>query len=169
MDESDLIEMEAEKDVEGLIKALDEREKLYVQLGAVHALRRIKDKRAVEPLIKTLKAYDGDVRYGVAWALGDIGDARAVKSLVEALEKDESIMVRARAARALGKIGKPAVEPLIKALKEKNIVRDCIAEALGEIGDAKAVEPLTQALKDENTSVQFSATEALEKIKWKNN
>ncbi|MBU2598836.1 MAG: HEAT repeat domain-containing protein [Actinobacteria bacterium] len=50
---------------------------------------------------------------------------------------------------ALGEIGEPAVEPLILALKNKNIfVRRRAAEALEKIEDKRAVEALTQALYD---------------------
>ncbi|MFQ6054633.1 MAG: HEAT repeat domain-containing protein [Methanosarcinales archaeon] len=54
--------------------------------------------------------------------------------------------VRGSAAIALGEIGEPAVEPLIKALGDR--VREKAAIALGEIGDARAVEPLIKALRD---------------------
>ena len=64
------------------------------------------------------------------------------------------------------KIGEPAVEPLIEALKDKDQdVRWEAALALGNIGDERAVEPLIEALKDEDEDVREAAGEALEKIK----
>jgi len=55
-------------------------------------------------------------------------------------------MVQTKAAEALGKIGEPAVKPLIEALKHER-TQFYAAEALGKIGDARAVKPLLQALK----------------------
>jgi HEAT repeat protein len=66
------------------------------------------------------------------------------------------------AADALGKIGEPAVEPLIEALKDKDpTVRKRVAEALMKIGDARAVMPLNAALKDEDAGVRTRAAIAL--------
>ena len=55
-----------------------------------------------------------------------------------------------------------AVEPLIYALKDKNIlVRRNAVWALGKIGDIRAVNPLLNALRDKEWSVRVSAAEAL--------
>jgi len=57
------------------------------------------------------------------------------------------------------------VEALIQALKDTTwSVRENAAEALGEIGDARAVEALIQALKDQSGSVRANAAWALGKI-----
>jgi len=58
-----------------------------------------------------------------------------------------------------------AVEPLIKALKDKYYgVRREAANALVNIGDARAVEPLIKALKDKDKDVRERAARALVKI-----
>lgn len=50
---------------------------------------------------------------------------------------------------SLARFGEPAVEPLIKGLKERDAgVRCGCAEALGKIGDRRAVEPLIKKLND---------------------
>jgi HEAT repeat protein len=68
---------------------------------------------------------------------------------------------------ALARIGEPAVEPLIDALKDENSeVRESATEALARIGKP-AVEPLTEALKDENSEVHRLAAKSLDKIKAK--
>jgi len=65
----------------------------------------------------------------------------------------------------LTRLGEPAVEPLIQALKDESWeVRWGAARALGEIGDARAVEPLIQALKDKYWNVNKKAEKALGKI-----
>ena len=56
--------------------------------------------------------------------------------------------------------------PLIAALEDGDIlVRQYAAEALGEIGDARAVAPLIAALEnDDYRKVRYEAAEALGKI-----
>lgn len=66
----------------------------------------------------------------------------------------------------LTSIGKPAVKPLIAALKDNNpLVRRHAAEALGEIKDPRAVEPLIAALKDTDSLIRRHAVKALGKIR----
>lgn len=72
----------------------------------------------------------------------------------------------AEAWKTLGKIGKPAIGPLIAALKdEEGNIRNGAARALGEIGDPEAVEELIQTLKDSNDLVRISSAKALGDIK----
>jgi HEAT repeat protein len=139
-------------------------------------IKKMKAERDVEGLIKALKVGDWTVRDNAAKALGEIGDARAVQPLMETLNSWEdlkfvpfsnigSLAVEASAAEALGKIGKPAVEPLIEVLKvAKKHIRKGAALALGKIGDERAVEPLIEALRDEELGVRMDAAEALGKI-----
>jgi HEAT repeat protein len=62
----------------------------------------------------------------------------------------------------LVKIGPPAVEPLIAALKDENMeARRYAAEALGRIGDARAIDPLIAALEYDDGFNPSSATLAL--------
>ncbi len=59
-----------------------------------------------------------------------------------------------------------AVEPLIRALKDKYWHTRCEAAAsLGKMGDSRAVKPLLKALKDSSEHVQYVALEALGKLK----
>ena len=147
------------------IAALKDKDE-YVRKAAAYALGKIKDPRAVEPLIAALKDHNSDVREAAAYALGKIKDPRAVEPLIAAL-KDEDSDVRKAAAEALGEIKDPrAVEPLIAALKdESSSVRRAAAEALGKIGDPRAVEPLIAALKDKDSDVRYAAAKALGEIK----
>ena len=130
----------------------------------VWALGELGDARAVESLILLLKS--GITQRDAAEALGKIGDARAVEPLIEAMEDADTWYDGEKAAEALGKIGEPAVDSLIRALQhEKAFVRMQAAEALGKIGDVRAVEPLTQALEDEYWGVKNAAEQALENIR----
>lgn len=65
----------------------------------------------------------------------------------------------------LVKIGKPAIDPLIEALKDNNSsVRENAARTLGKIKDPMAVEPLSKALWDWNLEVRMTAAKALGSI-----
>mgnify|MGYP001578381448 CR=1 FL=1 len=78
-------------------------------------------KPAVEPLILVLKDRDTDVRVNAAGALGKIKDPRAIKPLIEALKDlnmDSNSLLKI--VSALSETGKPAVEPLIEVLKDKD-------------------------------------------------
>jgi HEAT repeat protein len=157
-------ELKAKIDVDGLIKALEYEKDRQVQCDAAKALGKIGNERAVEPLINALKNKEGNVRRESAEALGKIGDTRAVEPLVKALGYGsygpESIVVE-----SLVKMGKPAVEPLIQAMKDKNrYVRKGAAYVFFETGDARAVEPLVKALGDEYDDVCKVVGDALVKI-----
>ncbi|MFQ5976389.1 MAG: HEAT repeat domain-containing protein, partial [Candidatus Hydrothermarchaeales archaeon] len=129
-------------------------------------LEKIKDPRAVEPLIAALKDEDSDIRERVAEVLGKIKNPRAVEPLIAAL-KDENWYVREQAAWALGEIKNPrAVEPLIAVFKDEVLnVRGKAAWALGEIKDPRAVEPLIATIKAKGWEVRCRAAEALGEIK----
>jgi len=116
----------------------------------------------IKLLTRALKDTDSSVRSSAAVALGKIGDEQAVKPLIEAL-KDENSSVRRSVAIALGEIGDTrAVAPLIEALGDEEVQRDA-GVALGKIGEP-AVNPLIAALKDEDLHVQLNAALVLEKI-----
>jgi HEAT repeat protein len=60
------------------------------------------------------------------------------------------------------------IQPLKKVLKrESRELRAGVAEALGEIGDARAVDALIEALRDEDSDVRRSVAWALDVIGWK--
>jgi HEAT repeat protein len=59
-------------------------------------------------------------------------------------------------------MGKPAVGPLIEALRSRRLwVRWEAAKALGQIADPTAAEALVQALRDKKFAVRWLAAEAL--------
>jgi len=87
----------------------------------------------------------------------------AVPPLIESLKGNGKI--RWCAARALVKIGIPAVPALIEALKDQNEnVRFLAAWALGAIRNVSAVPALVEAMNEENLEVKFIAAEGLEDI-----
>jgi HEAT repeats len=134
------------------------------EISAEKALGEV-GKPAVDPLLAALKDKSEDVRKSSAVALGYIGDSRAMGPLVNRLrDTEESVLVRFVASRALGKLGKPAVKPLLKLLKNSKepYVRSQATQALGLTGAPEAVEILEKLLSDKDKDVVRQARHALE-------
>lgn len=192
---SALGEIGDERAVEPLIAALKDKE-FVPRSRAAKALGKIKAPNAVESLIAALKDKDEGVRSSAAEALGNIGDTSAIKSLIKTL-KEKNRYVRENSVKALKKmgwkpgndtekvyyliavedwdelvkIGKPAVDPLIKLLKCKGLYyqdyigKASVVKALGEIGDPRAVDPIIRASKDKDENIRKESEKALGKIK----
>ena len=136
--------------VEPLIEALkDENER--TRWLAAKILGHARDARAVEPLIRALTDDDDYVRDMAAEALGWIQDARAVEPLIRVMKKGYDIPDYA--TKALSHIGKPAVDPLIQAFKDRDPnVRYMVLEILTDMfgGDSnKARGPIVELLRNE--------------------
>ena len=126
----------------------------YVRYEAARALGSIKDTDSVFALTKALKDDDNwMVKGACAGALGNTGDNRVVSELKSLLNIDagyEASWARDRAAWALAKIGKGAVEALVSSLGASGeSTRRRASWALIEIGDP-AVPYLILTLKDVN-------------------
>ncbi|UCC67969.1 MAG: HEAT repeat domain-containing protein [Armatimonadota bacterium] len=149
---------------------------------------------ALGPLLDALRNDDWRTRAGAAMALGRMRDPRAVDPLIVALEDEsESVREEAARSLRLAfsmyrnlelwpwpprmpivpystayddpYAVKAAREAFAAALRDESfLVRECAAEALGEIGDRTVVEPLTDALYDESPLVRCAAAEALGSI-----
>ena len=79
---------------------------------------------------------------------------------------DPDVRVRNSAVKHLKAIGKPAEQPLIKALEDSDPnVRQLAATLLGDIGDVLAIKPLYKVLNEGNSNISKSAGLALGKIK----
>ncbi len=137
---------------------------------------RASEERIAE-LIAQLSSDDGRVRGRAVYELGKIGPAAApaVPALIAMLgdrlapiivpeEDTHGTQVSIVATNALVTIGEPAVEPLLRVLREKDPkrdVRDHAARALGKIGDPLALQPLLEALDHEKQPVRSAASSAL--------
>ena len=122
-----------------------------VRRCAATALGRLRDIRAVEPLLEHLRSDPSRwTREAAAVALGNIGDQRAVEPLVACLEQERDPEVCECIIETLGWIGDPlAIPALIHCLEHENwIVRWAAARALGTVGDARAIAPLRARLND---------------------
>lgn len=107
-----------------------------------------------------------EVRQAAVKALGDSKSPAAIPFLMEALrdsfwwfEREQSVRVLLNAIEGMGK---PAVEPLIEALRDREgTVRKLAAIMLGNLQDARAIEELGMTLYDLHHEVSQTAAEAL--------
>jgi len=82
----------------------------------------------------------------------------SVKALIAAFKNPIRMCVVVRLRRWARLATRGPVEPLSAALKDsRKSVREAAAEALGNIGDARAVEQLSAALKDSYRDVRYAA------------
>jgi len=119
---------------------------------------KVKDE--VEIQIDLLKDKDWFRRKDAAITLGEMGDERAISPLITAL-RDAEWNVREAAQDALAQIGPPAVEPLIKALREYQI-KTFVIQVLGKIKDERVLDPLMAQLRNEE--FKDVATKALVEV-----
>ncbi|MFH1552889.1 MAG: hypothetical protein ABID83_04545 [Candidatus Omnitrophota bacterium] len=141
--------------------------------NAIKALGEFGDKRAIEPLLKTLsdaeyenaeealkklgaskeQMVDGYIAalsggYGknnAVKALGELGDRRAIKPLMEAWSTCEAFEDVREALKKLGASKEQVVDKCIAALSswDNSTIRYAI-KALGELGDRRAIKPLLE-------------------------
>lgn len=156
MEYSQVRELVKSKDVDGLIAALNDKDK-HVRNYAADGLRELGDKRAVDSLITVLSDKNMDVRRAVAQALGELGDKKAVDSLIMVLNDTTDYLVikeplqvpsmpidaRIEAALALGKIGGEAAIEALKAVADTSkkqgyyrglSLNEAVEKALAELG-----------------------------------
>lgn len=158
-------EIQDERAIPHLIRLLTDDCPL-IRVSAAYGLGRNPSADAVEPLIAQLEGdFNGYVRKGVVWALGNCRDRRSLAPLVDALGTDISA-VRLWAASSLGQMAKvgydfviTAVPPLIEGLRQDEMpaVRSNCAWALGQLCRelpsnvvyAGAIDALIEALEEE--------------------
>ncbi len=153
-----------------------------VRVSAAYGLGRNLSPVAVEPLIQQLKQdWNGYVRKGIVWALGNSKDRRVLAPLIHALKTDISA-VRLWAASGLAQVTElgyteivAAIPPLIEALRldEVAAVRSNCAWAIGQLCRempanaiyAGAIDSLLYALEEDiDLGVQADAKAALLRV-----
>ncbi|MEO0376627.1 MAG: HEAT repeat domain-containing protein, partial [Cyanobacteria bacterium P01_A01_bin.17] len=152
-----------------------------VRVSAAYALGHNPSVDAVDPLIRQLELdWNGYVRKGVVWALGNCRDRKSLAPLIEALQTEISA-VRLWAASSLGQMAevdeesaRAAIAPLVEALAHDSMpaVRSNSAWSLGQLCQAiekrdfytQAVDALIEALKDGELGVQEDAKNSLLKL-----
>ena len=133
---ADSLTMASEKapEVEGAVEGEPE---------AVLEEEKVKDE--IEIQIDLLKDPDWSIRREACITLGEMGDERCVEPLVHAL-RDGDWQVREAAIEALGMVGSPAVEYLVKMLRDWDIRKPAI-RTLGKIRDERVLDPLVGQLR----------------------
>jgi HEAT repeat protein len=122
-----------------------------LQLGLAEALGKM-GKLALEPLIFALDAGRMD-RIPLMLALGQVPDARAGTALVRYLNNSYPHSEREAAARALGKVGEPALDAIFDTLLSPGVDPHAAGLALGEAGK-ESCQRLVDALKSKRYDAQ---------------
>ena len=135
------------------VKDPDKQLREYV----IAALGTLKVKQAVPVLGDVLKDKSLKRRYVAAWSLGEIGGSESIPALIGALNDDNN-EVRRYATRALIKLNKIAVLPLMEYLSGADGEGAAGAiRALGDIADKRALEVLLDSAKGELRAEAFLA------------
>ena len=174
-------ELQDERAVPHLIRLLSDTCPL-IRVSAAYALGRNPHTDAVEPLIHQYNTdFNGYVRKGVVWALGNCRDRRSLQTLLDALKNDISA-VRLWAASALAQMAAlsydtvvACIPALIEAMRRDAIaaVRSNCAWSLGQLCRelpsnvvyATAVDALLETfVEDEELGVREDARSSLLKL-----
>jgi HEAT repeat protein len=150
-----------------------------IRFGAVNVLGWMRPEISVEPLISTmLNDKDFRVRSQSAFWLGQYRDERTIEPFILALKDRQGYFSTShRAMHSLKSIGKPAVEPILRALQNLSLPAiaglddidnmlffHLLAWILGEIGDTRAIEVLLPYLAHPNSQVRKSVIRSLGNI-----
>ena len=115
-------------------------------------------------LVPFLNDPAADVRQCAALGLSIKPDESAIESLVRALS-DEDTLVSNLAVKALFRIGKAAVPPLIENVKSGSQSSRILAlRALVEIRDHRAIPIMMQVMNEDSALLQHWAKEGLERL-----
>ena len=149
-----------------LVDLLEGDDDYGIRADAAGALGYLNDIRAFEPLTRAF--YEDTnwlVRFSAAVSLGNLQDIRAKELLMEALDSEEVILQQAAIA-ALGEI--KAIDSVDKILtfaaSEDWLVRQRIAEALGNLDTEKSRSALRFLAKDMHPQVKEAAKISLERL-----
>jgi HEAT repeat protein len=151
----------------GLLVNLLESDPDYgIRADAAGALGYLGDIRAFEPLVRAFyEDTDWLVRFSAAVSLGNLKDKRAQQVLTEALDSEE-VVIQQAAIAALGEIeAVGAVDDILRfAPSEDWLVRQRLAEALGNLPTEKSISALKFLQKDNHPQVSQAATVSLQRL-----
>jgi hypothetical protein len=139
------------QDIKTLASALNDQ-RWHVVRNIISILRKIKDKGALEYLLKAMHTEDTRVKKEIIRAFADFGGQEIIRPLKEHLD-DPDAGVRIESARALGTIGSIAAKRIIlekisdKVFKEKDIEeKKLFFETLSKWKDEEVFDFLTGTL-----------------------
>lgn len=128
--------------------------------------------QCIDPLINALKNNsNASVRKAAAYILGKIGGEKAIVPLIDTFEDSNSAVVR-EAEIALGRIGKPAINPVMEKLKNATsngefailIAATNAMIEIGANGEQAAIESLNTAVSSNDITIAAASKYALAKI-----
>ncbi|MCY4613910.1 MAG: HEAT repeat domain-containing protein [Nitrospira sp.] len=125
--------------------------------GEEPELEEEKVKDEIDIQIDLLQDTDWVVRREAVVTLGEMGDERCVEPIVRTL-RDGDWQVREAAVEAVAGVGSPAVELLLKYVRDWES-RKYVIQALGKINDERVLDPLISMLH--NDEFKDDATRAL--------
>ncbi|MEM7582837.1 MAG: HEAT repeat domain-containing protein [Acidobacteriota bacterium] len=112
-----------------------------VVLQAVLILSHLRDRNALEPLLKVLDHNDPNVVQEAIVALGRLGDVRALSAIRPFLRGEP--WLQTASIEALGRLGSAKVVPDLAELLEDPLLAPLATDALTRIGGVQAVVALT--------------------------
>lgn len=146
----------------------DQQNDVRTRIIASWVLGKIRDAKAVTPLLSAFKDHNAGLYWEAAKSLAQLGDKKSVRPLIDVLQGVEPTDKRIAAIHALGLIGdKRALKPLLHVLLlsgEDARVRGEAAEALSLLDDVRAIAALIKCLKDDSPEVRFWSAFALGEI-----
>ena len=149
-----------------LVKILETDPDYGIRADAAGALGYLEDLRAFEPLIRAFyEDTDWLVRFSAAVSLGNLKDPRAHDALIQALHSPEVILQQAAIA-AFGEIGDLSAIDEILAFAQSDdwLVRQRLAEALGNLPSEKGTSALRYLAKDSHPQVAEAAQISLDRL-----
>ena len=149
-----------------LVKILETDPDYGIRANAAGALGYLEDHRAFEPLCRAFyEDTEWLVRFSAAVSLGNLKDPRAKEILLQTLASDEEVMQQAAIA-AIGEVGiVEAVPQLLTFVNSPDwLVRQRLAEALGNLPGAQSESALRFLAKDDHPQVSQAAQLALERL-----
>lgn len=149
-----------------LVNLLESDPDYGIRADAAGALGYLGDIRAFEPLVRAFyEDTDWLVRFSAAVSLGNLKDERAQQVLTQALDSDE-VVIQQAAIAALGEIkAVGAVDDILRfAPSEDWLVRQRLAEALGNLPTEKSISALKFLQKDSHPQVSQAATISLQRL-----
>lgn len=137
-----------------------------VRADAAGALGYLEDIRAFEPLTRSF--YEDThwlVRFSAAVSLGNLKDPRARDTLLQALKSPE-VVIQQAAIAALGEIGAvESVEAILEFVSSEDwLVRQRLAEALGNLDTEKSRSALRYLAKDSHPNVAQAAEIGMKRL-----
>jgi HEAT repeat protein len=155
-------EITEREDTYRLLQALNEGNYLE-QIEAANALRKLRDEKAILPLIRALNGtyHVQKAATGILITMGDMVIEPIMQNFVEKPKEIQEILVY-----ILQKIGSDkAVNALVLIVNDKeNNARTDAIYALGDIGGKRPVESLLKLLKDDSFAINIAAYRALRRI-----